>query len=445
MNDLRDAIERVERATGSATLPTGSFDRVVALRDRRQRDRRIRAAAVSVLVVVLAFGLFLRAAGFRAPQPATPPEVTSTTMIGTAGTDEAWAVAALGGTAFVVGDTTGSLHGENAGGFDAYVRAIEADGRTLWTDQFGTTGGDYGFGVAADVSGVYVSGSTVGDLASRSAGGQDAFLRAYDASGRVRWTQQFGGASTDSGDSVTIGPQGIYVAGYSRARIVGATGRAAGGFLAAFATDGRRLWIRELPARAFAVSADPSGIYVAGQGFVVKFDDSGERLWNVDLPSDRSAPVLGLGADGSGVYAVGEFVAGNGDTDVFVRRYSPEGREFWTTRIGTSAEDSADCVAVDATGVVVTGTTAGRIGADRPVGGTDVFVSHLDRTGAVGWTTQFGTSGADEHPCIATLPGGLVVSGQTDAAFGGAANAGDLDAFLARLSVAANDPSTEGA
>ena len=54
MNDLRDAIQHVERATGPATLPPDSFDRLVALRDRRQRDRRIRALTVAAVVILLA-------------------------------------------------------------------------------------------------------------------------------------------------------------------------------------------------------------------------------------------------------------------------------------------------------------------------------------------------------------------------------------------------------
>ena len=61
-----------------------------------------------------------------------------------------------------------------------------------WISQFGTTQSDIAGGAAADSSGVYVAGSTIGVFPGQSAaGGIDVFLRKYSFTGSVIWTSQF--------------------------------------------------------------------------------------------------------------------------------------------------------------------------------------------------------------------------------------------------------------
>ena len=62
-----------------------------------------------------------------------------------------------------------------------------------WIRQLGTSTDDRSHSVAVDGSGnVFISGYTYGDLdgpgAGTLAGGRDAFLTKYDASGTVAWT-----------------------------------------------------------------------------------------------------------------------------------------------------------------------------------------------------------------------------------------------------------------
>ncbi|MEZ6072272.1 MAG: SBBP repeat-containing protein [Pirellulales bacterium] len=81
------------------------------------------------------------------------------------------------GNVFVSGSTTGDLGPLNAGGGDAFLILYDANGDIQWTTQFGTSDADSGQAVSADgLGGVYVSGQTTGSLAGENAGNFDAFL-----------------------------------------------------------------------------------------------------------------------------------------------------------------------------------------------------------------------------------------------------------------------------
>ena len=119
------------------------------------------------------------------------------------------------GNVCITGYTKGSLVATNAGGDDVFLSKYNASGDLLWTRQFGTLEKDYGRGVATDRSGnVYISGQTSGILGASSAGGSDAFLRKYDASGNLLWTCQFGTSEGDIGGGVAIDSSGnVYISG----------------------------------------------------------------------------------------------------------------------------------------------------------------------------------------------------------------------------------------
>jgi beta-propeller repeat-containing protein/centrosomal CEP192-like protein len=89
--------------------------------------------------------------------------------------------------------------------------------------------------------------------------------------------------------------------------------------------------------------------------------------------------------------------------DIFVTKLSPDGASIlWSTYIGGSGDDNSYSIAVDPTGVYLTGGTNSSdypvtSGAWRPttgVGLTDVFVTKLDPTGsALLYSTHIGVSG----------------------------------------------------
>jgi hypothetical protein len=205
------------------------------------------------------------------------------------------------GNCYVVGWSDAALPGQsNAGNIDILVRKYDSAGAELWTRQFGSPYDDNGYGIAVDASGVYVTGFVAAALPGQtSPGGADAFLRKYDLDGTVLWTREFGTSSTDRGYGVAADSSGVYVTGYTGGTFAGQT--SAGGndvFLSKYDANGIALWTRQFGSSAsdtaYGVSADSSGVYVTGYTsgtlpgqstsggddvFVQKYDSSGTALW----------------------------------------------------------------------------------------------------------------------------------------------------------------------
>src|SRR5262249_54190957 len=194
-----------------------------------------------------------------------------TRQFGSGFADEATAVAVDGSAVYVAGFALGALPGQtSAGGDDAFVRKYDTAGNELWTRQFGTPGSDQVTGVAADAAGVYLSGFASGTLPGQTgAGGQDAFVRHYDADGNVLWTSQFGTASMDSATGIVVDASGVYVSGFTGGTLTGQT--SAGdddAFLRKYDASGTALWTRQFGSggadQATGVAIGATGVYVAG-------------------------------------------------------------------------------------------------------------------------------------------------------------------------------------
>ena len=135
----------------------------------------------------------------------------------------AFAIAVDASGVYVAGAVEEHVPGfPNTAGQDAFVRKFDASGNELWVRQFGTTGTESADGIAADATGVYVTGSTTGTFPGQtSAGGQDAFVRKYDVGGNELWTRQFGSSSADQALAATVDASGIYVAGTTGGSLLG--------------------------------------------------------------------------------------------------------------------------------------------------------------------------------------------------------------------------------
>jgi hypothetical protein len=224
-------------------------------------------------------------------------------QFGTNRKDEALAVAKAPSGVYVTGDTIGVLPGESAAGLndtDAYLTRYDEQGNALWVRQFGSTtvATDYGTGVVADQTGIYVVGWTLGALQGQSnAGESDAFIRKVDSNGSVLWTRQFGTSSQDEALGVASDGTGVYVVGRTQGNIVPATqaGISDDAFIRRFDANGTLVWTRQFGTAdgetAVGVATDATGIYVAGNtggslatpvggrdGFLRKFDSGGNVL-----------------------------------------------------------------------------------------------------------------------------------------------------------------------
>jgi len=329
-----------------------------------------------------------------------------TVQFGTDGPDQAWSLATDGTGLYVTGVTGGTFPGQVASGdMDAFVAKFDFDGTQLWVTQFGTGRFDLGSNVVADASGVYVIGATQGRFPGQERQGeQDAFHAHLDADGNLIAAVQFGSPDGDFGFINAIGPDGIYVNGYTFGQM-GETHR--GGvdaFVALFAPDDSMTWLRQFGTRGddfgYGLAADATGVYVTGE-------TSGRLKGQPD----------------------------RGDRDAFARLLSSvDGSTVWTRQFGTGSYDVSFGAALSGGELYAIGATSGRFRSQVQRGRGDAFVQAMDAsTGAKIWTHQFGTDRADTGYAGWVDAGAIYVVGWTRGAFPGFERLGSADALVARI------------
>lgn len=121
-----------------------------------------------------------------------------------------------------------------------------------------------------------------------------------------------------------------------------------------------------------------------------------------------------------------------GSTDAFVAKYDAAGALVWTAQLGTSLFDTSFGIAADSLGnVFITGYTFGGLGGQN-AGNADAYIAKIDALGTLEWEQQIATSDSDHGLSIATdLLGNAYVTGSTSGDLFGP-SAGDFDTFLAK-------------
>jgi hypothetical protein len=384
-------------------------------------------------------------------------------QIGTSGRDASFSVAIdAAGNAYIGGFTEGSLSGDNAGDFDAFLAKYDMSGNLLWSKQIGTASYDYIASVATDVDGsVVITGATDGSLFGTNPGEREPFLAKYDALGTLLWSQQIR-TQTSWSNSVAIDQiRNVYLSGYTCCGLFDSSANQ-DAFLIKYNPSGNLLWFRQLGTDSSdgsaSVAVDRTGnAYVTGwtygslgdgandsndqDVFLAKYDASGARLWTRQFAThlDEYGHDVAVDADGNAFITGGEPGSFGGTS--FLTKLDPSGNLLWSRQIGTANDDESTTVTVDAFGdVYISGYTGGNLGAIG-AGGRDAFLSKYSAAGDLLWTQQIGTPGDDESLSIALdSMGNAYFTGRTDGSLG-RPNTGDDDVFLAKFTVIP-EPST---
>ena len=384
----------------------------------------------------------------------------------------------ISGNLYITGYTEGAFDGNSqSGDSDIFLTKYSASGEKLWTQQWGTSGVDLGYDITSDSSGnVYVTGSTTGALDGNSNSGfYDIFLTKYSPSGERLWTQQWGTSSDDYGYGITSDSSGnLYVTGYTSGALDGNSNSGSYDiFVTKYSPLGEKLWTKQWGTsssdRGYGITSDGSGnLYVTGRTggaldgnshsgsadiFLTKYSPSGEKLWTQQWGTSNTDYGRGITSDSSGnLYVTGvtrgalDGNSNSGESDIFVTKYSSAGEKLWTQQWGTSGWDSGNSITSDNSGnLYVTGYTGGTLDGNIHSGNNDIFVTKCSASGEKLWTQQWGTSSYDDgFGIISDSSGNLYVTGRTGGALDGNSHNGGYDIFLTKIQVAQENTSIEG-
>ena len=304
---------------------------------------------------------------------------------------------------FVTGVTIGELPGnKTSGAWDMFLARYGKDGTCCWIKQWGKSGRDVGTGIAADTTGLYVTGYTEENQ------NFDIFLIKFSFKGEILWTRQWGTDKDDKGLAVTVCSEGIYV-----------TGLTEGGL------DGNR-------------NAGKSDL------FLTLLTPDGEKIRTIQTGSPKSEWGKDITSDDTGVYVTGFTMGaleGNkafGFDDIFLSKFSFNCEMQWLRQWGTSGNDEGKAVAADSGSIYVAGRVNGDMDGEKRVKLDDAFISKFDQKGEKEWTVIIGTGGNDEATGIAVKGSNVYAAGSTGGQFRGNSKTGYYNVWLAKYTSEGN-------
>jgi hypothetical protein len=391
-----------------------------------------------------------------------PYQVGWTAQIGTGEHDVSYSTAADGfGNVYITGYTYGDLATANAGLSDAFLAKFDSSGNELWRRQIGTSDHDPSNALAVDAFGnAYITGNTYADLGGTSAGGIDAFLVKFDASGNQVWATQMGTGVNDRSRSVAVDASGnIYMTGHTVGSLGGTNEGGWDTYLSKFDVSGSEVWTQQIGTSgndfSESVALDALGnIYITGKtsgdlgginaglfdAYVSKFDASGSEVWTTQIGSIGEDESWSVAVDDDGNVYLSGMTRGDlgsvnaGSDDAFLCKLDASGNESWIVQIGTEWNEFGRSIAIDANeDVFLSGYTGGDLGGTS-AGNRDAFLGKFDALGNEIWMTQIGTGDLDESWSVAmdTL-GNAYITGHTYGDLN-ELSGGGVDAFLCSTS-----------
>jgi len=415
--------------------------------------------------------------------------IVYSTYLGGSGYDNAYGIAVdASGDAYVTGltqsanfpTTGGAFQSQFLGSQDAFVTKLNATGTALVYSTLlgGSTGGDYGTGIAVDVSGdAYVAGvtgsanfpTTANAFQRTSYSGfySGAFVSEINTSNSgsksLIYSTYLGGTSGDPGYSTTLDTeaQGIALDSSGNVYVTGETASDTFATTAgAFQTTNPKYpyGVNTVAYSAFVTKINPSdsgsaslaySTYLAGT-----YDESGDGI-AVDASGDAYVTGWTMSSDfptTAGALQPALAAAANND-NAFVTELNATGSALvYSTFLGGTGNDFGNGIAVDASGeAYVTGSTQStNFPTANPLqstygGGQDAFVAKLNAAGSsLVYSTYLGGSGGDMGSGIALdSAGNAYVTGTTGSTNFPtsnplqSANGGSDDAFVAKISQSA--------
>ena len=341
---------------------------------------------------------------------------------------------------------------------EIFIAKLSPKGQWLWAKRAGGLYSDFGSGIAVDSQdNVFVTGSfqvkaDFGKSTHTGVGKSDIFIAKLNSAGNWLWSKSAGSKQNDGGSDIAVDHEGsVFVVGSFGGLLefggMKITPKQKNGdvFIAKLTADSRLLWIRQVEGKsgprlaldqagnAFITGAFASSIRfghlvlkAAGEGdvFVSKLSGKGEWLWAKSTTSKKYAVATSIAVGPNGNVAIAGVFLGvvhfgtitlksrgysstqNFAPDAFVAKLNSKGEWVWVRSAGSKESDGVEDVIVDKQeNVFLTGYffDSAEFGGTRlsSKGGSDIFLSKLDRNGKWLWSKRAGSLENDHGYCVA--------------------------------------------
>jgi hypothetical protein len=345
-------------------------------------------------------------------------------QLGTIANDFVWGAVPDGsGGVCVSGTTAGSLGGPYAGGGDAWLARYDGAGNQLWVRQLGTSAEDQAYAAAPDgAGGIYLGGFTTGNLPGPKAGGWDAWLARYDGAGNQLWIRQLGTSLNDIvRGAAPDGSGGVYVGGSTSGNLGGPSAGSVDAWLARYGAAGNLLWVRQLGTNKDesieTVAPDGSGGsfasgWTAGSlggpslglndAWLARYDGAGNAVWVTQIGTSVTDFAFAAALAGSGDV----YVAGSTDGDL--GGTSAGSYDAWFARFDGDCGASSTYCTASATSIPGCQAAIGSVGSPSLAAPSGFTISSGSVPGGKPGICFFGDNGPANIP-FGTLGGQICV------------------------------------
>lgn len=271
-----------------------------------------------------------------------------TKQMGTDGTEEGTDIVIdAKDNLFVLGSTLAQVGEVAAGGKDVFVSLLNTDGDILKSYQFGTAGRDLGQALAVDAEGnIYVVSETDGEINGVTFGGTDVLVTKLNPQGAVVFSTVLGTGSSDKFASICVdAQQGIYIGGTTDGNLADETLGQGDAAVMKLDPKGNLVWQHQFGTDLWdgvhdiQMAKDGSGNILAGgcqnwaecQAFIRVFDTTGKTVsineftpefstCGRQFAQDAKGNIYHIGGTHGGIF--GDYKDANGNSDIFLLKTS---------------------------------------------------------------------------------------------------------------------------